>query len=224
MNLAKRLKSFFSHLNSHPLIHNQSPTLPSWKQEVIDEMGFGLVNKCIMSWDNDEDRVWPLDTLWFLLTTPEDDTSGLWTQFYNPSQFKGKPSLTAWAGGDEAVEEEKKSDDEILATVMENLRSMFPTVRDPDRVIISRWGMEENVRGTYTFPVPGRDLRVDSINLSRRIGRIWSAGEGASNGWATTMGAWRFQRPLANEATSMVIAVVVVVAVAALLPWWLVVD
>jgi len=50
--------------------------LPDWKQESIDNMGFGVVNKCIMSWNNDGDYVWPRDKLWYLLVTPDDETSG----------------------------------------------------------------------------------------------------------------------------------------------------
>jgi len=169
---------------------NFVPSLPSWKQESIDNMGFGLVNKCVMTWDNDDDLVWPRNKLWFLLMTPEDETSGEWTTFYNPSKFKGKPSLTAWAGGDDAVKAEAQSDEEILNTVMNNLRSMFPEIRDPDRVIISRWGQEENVRGTYSFPVPGRDFCEDADNLQLKVGRIYFAGEATGSGWATTMGAW----------------------------------
>ena len=71
-----------------------SPNLPAWKQDVIDAMGFGVVNKCIMTWNNDEDYVWPNDELWFILVTPEDETSGQWTTFFNPSEFKGIPTLT----------------------------------------------------------------------------------------------------------------------------------
>jgi len=167
------------------------PTMPEWKQEVINEMGFGTVNKCIMSWDDDDALVWPADKLWFLLMTPEDETSGLWTQFYNPTRFKGKPSLMSWVGGDEAIEEEQKSDQEILERVMTNLRSMFPAIRNPDNVVISRWGQEEHVRGSYSFPVPGRDIYADAQDLSRRIAKIWFAGEATGNGWGTTNGAWK---------------------------------
>ncbi len=60
-------------------------------------MGFGTVNKCMMSWNNDDDLVWPEYEYWFLLLTPEDDGGGEtqqyspWTTFFNPTKFKGKP-------------------------------------------------------------------------------------------------------------------------------------
>lgn len=170
---------------------NFVPSLPDDKQESIDNMGFGLANKCIMSWDNDDALVWPKDKLWFLLATPEDETSGQWTTFYNPSQFKGAPSLTAWIGGNEAIEAETQTDDEILHDVMKKLRSTFPSITEPGRVIISRWGQEEKVRGSYSFPVPGRDFYVDSGNLQRKLGsKVWFAGEATGDGWGTIMGAW----------------------------------
>ncbi|KAL7526846.1 hypothetical protein ACHAXR_001678, partial [Thalassiosira sp. AJA248-18] len=166
------------------------PSLPAWKQNVIDAMGFGTVNKCIMTWNNGEDYVWPQDKLWFLLITPDDETSGEWTTFFNPSKFKGVPSLTAWVGGDEAVEAENQSNDEILDNVMTNLKAMFPSIRYPDNVIITRWGQEENVRGAYSYPVPGRDFLDDAETLQRRLGRVYFAGEATGSELATTMGAW----------------------------------
>mmetsp|Transcript_7212 Transcript_7212/g.16402 ORF Transcript_7212/g.16402 Transcript_7212/m.16402 type:complete len:391 (+) Transcript_7212:256-1428(+) len=166
------------------------PSLPDYKQESIDKMGFGVVNKCMMSWDDNEDLVWPADDLWFFLITPDDETSGQWTTFYNPSKFKGIPALTAWVGGDEALAVESQTDDEILRDVMKNLKAMFPSIREPDRIVISRWGQDENIRGTYSFPINGRDFYDDADNLSKREGRVWFAGEATGNGWGTTMGAW----------------------------------
>ena len=169
---------------------NFVPSLPEEKQRAIDVMGFGLLNRCTLTWKDDDALVWPEDELWFLLMTPEDETSGLWTTFYNPSKFKGEPTITAWIGGDEAVEAEKKSDDEIVADVMDNLRSMFPEISEPDRRIVVRWGRDENVRGAYSHPVPGRDFYDDASDLQRTFGRVFFAGEATGSGWATTMGAW----------------------------------
>jgi len=47
------------------------------------------------------------------------------------------------------------------------------------------------VRGSYSFPVPGRDIYADAQDLSRRIAKIWFAGEATGNGWGTTNGAWK---------------------------------
>jgi len=170
---------------------NFIPSLPSWKQDSIDNMGFGLVNKCIMLWNNAEDLVWPEDQLWFMLATPDDQSSGTWTTFHNPSVYKGGPTLTAYAGGNEAWSAEEQTDEDIVDDVMKNLFAMFPIIRRPDTVIISRWGQEETIRGTYSFPVPGRDFYRDAEKLKQTVAeKVWFAGEATGSGWATTMGAW----------------------------------
>ena len=177
------------------------PSLPESKLESISNMGFGTVNKCMMSWNNDDDLVWPEDEYWFLLLTPEDEGGGEtqqqqqyspWTTFFNPTKFKGKPSLTAWLGGKEAIyAEENQTNDEILEDVMTNLRAMFPTIRDPDRVVITRWGQDPTTFGAYSYPVPGRDFYDDAAKLQEVYGNIYFAGEATGDGWATTQGAWR---------------------------------
>ena len=168
------------------------PSLPASKLDTIDKMGFGLLNKCIMYWDNFSDVVWPEDTYWLEVVTPSDDDSGLFTHFFNPSKLKGRPCLIAWIAGDEAVDMEQKSDDFILDQVMRNLRSMFPTINDPTTVMITRWGQEENFLGSYSFNQVGRNFVNDANNLKEKFGNIWFSGEATNTeGWlGTTIGAW----------------------------------
>lgn len=155
-------------------------------------MGFGILNKCTLSWNDHDSLVWPEDKLWFFLITPDGKSSGEWTTFYNPSSFKGKPTLTAWVGGEDAIKAEKETDSEIKKKVMHNLKSMFPNIREPDTVLISRWGQEENIKGAYMFPVAGRDRAQDSANLQRNVGRVYFAGEATSRDkYASTLGAWK---------------------------------
>ena len=154
--------------------------------------GFGLLNKVVLYWNSEDADVWPQDTSWFELITPEDESSGLWTTFYN-AKAKGVPCLIGWIGGDEAVAMEEQSDEEILEQVMINLRSMWPTITRPDNVFISRWGQEENVLGSYSFNKVGRTYSEDASNLKEPLGnKIWFSGEATNTDeWhATTVGAW----------------------------------
>lgn len=168
-----------------------SPSLPANKQASIDNMGYGLINKCILTWNDPDALVWPEDKLWFLLVTPTDETSGEWTTFFNGSKFKGYPTLTAWVGGSEAADAETRSDDQIANKVMNNLIAMFPTIGAPDDIIITRWGSDENVLGAHSFPVAGRDFADDASNLQQNVGNVYFAGEATSSSdWATTTGAW----------------------------------
>ena len=168
------------------------PELPDWKQDAIDNMGFGLLNKVVMYWDSEDDIVWTLDTKWFGLITPEDETSGIYPHFFNPTELKGTPSLSAWISGKEALAMEAESDYEILNYVMANLRSMFPDIREPDTVVTTRWAQDESFYGSYSFNTYGRDFYEDAANLKARVGNVWFAGEATNvDGWhATTAGAW----------------------------------
>lgn len=161
-----------------------TPSLPDWKQDAIDGMGFGVTNKCILQWDDPDAMVWPEEAGGFELITPDDETSGRWTTFYNPSKTKGVPFLTAFIGGDDAMAVEEQTDEEILNEVMANLRAMFPTATDPDKYIITRWGKEENVRGAYSFKILGRDFDDDAESLRWPLDNsVWFAGEATSPVW-----------------------------------------
>ncbi len=126
-----------------------------------------------MQWDNKDDMVWPEDEPWFYLMTPETETSGKWTTVLNPSKPKGVLTLVSWISGNDAVEAEKHTDDKILDDVMKNLQDMFPDITRPDRVYISRWGQEPNVRVTYSYKIVGRDRGDDSRYLQQNVGRLY---------------------------------------------------
>lgn len=172
---------------------NFVPTLPDWKQEVIDGMGFGVMNKWIGMWDEKDAMVWPKDDPWFTLITPKDEGSGRWTTFMNPTAFKGDvPTLIGWVGGAVARSIEDQTDEEITEDVMKNLKILFPDITPPDRVLVSRWGKEPNIYGTYTYKPVGRDHSSDARALRRQVGNIRFAGESTDNDWyGTTYGAWR---------------------------------
>lgn len=182
---------------------NFVPTLPDWKQDVIDKMGFGVMNKWIGVWDDkDAANVWPNDGgKWFQLITPDDDTSGKWTSFFNPTEFKDDvPTLIGWIGGDDAWEMEDQTDEEVTDDVMKNLQVLFPGITRPNRVLVTRWGKENNIYGTYTFKPAGRDYKEDSQALRRNIGRIRFAGESTDTVWyGTTYGAWMTGEEEARE-------------------------
>ena len=166
-----------------------TPTLPTSKLEVINKMGYGTLNKCIMQWNKRDDIVWPEDKQWFELLSSEK--AGKWATFFNPTKFKGVPTLVGWIGGKAAWEMELKTDDEIIEDVMLNLREMFPNITNPDRVIISRWGVTDNIHGTYSHKKINRSRSSDASELRERVGNVFFAGEATAKSWyATCIGAW----------------------------------
>lgn len=166
-----------------------TPRLPPSKQEAIDSMGWGLLNKCILQWNDPNAAVWP-EKEWIELLTPSDD-DGKWVHFYNPTPHKGVPILVGFTAAKNARNMETQTDDEVLADVMARLKSMFPTISTPDRHIITRWGSEEiNIKGSYSFEIVGRDFFDDSWDLRERVENVWFAGEATNSDWyGTTVGA-----------------------------------
>ncbi|EJK62008.1 hypothetical protein THAOC_17402 [Thalassiosira oceanica] len=171
---------------------NFVPQLPSWKQNLINGMGMGVLNKCVFVWDDGAvAQLFPKKLFWIELISNQDSTSGRWTTFLNPSAQKGKPTLVGWVAGEDAMRMEDQTDDEVKAEMMSNLKLMFPDIPEPDRVVITRWGKEPNVLGAYSHHVVGRDFRDDSSALGNPVGRIIFAGEATAGAWyATTKGAW----------------------------------
>jgi len=181
------------------------PTLPSWKEDVIKNMGFGIANKCIMLWENKRSVVWPVNKPWFQLITPAAESSGRWTTFFNPTQFKDKAVLVGWVGAQDARDMESQTDEEILDDViMRNLHSMYPTITRPDKVFITRWGQDPNVLGAYSFQKLKRNFANDSYKLRQRVGRVSFAGEAASGAYGTVTGAWESGQRAAYEMINVI--------------------
>lgn len=180
---------------------NFSPSLPSYKKDVIGSMGFGTLNKCAMYWKSKDDMVWPMDKYWFELMKLDEASAGKWTSFYSPSKMKGTPTLIGWVGGDDARAIESQTNEKILDDVMQNLRLIFPSITRPDKVHITRWNQEEHVRGTYSFKAVGRDFTDDSAKLKKKVGRLWFAGEATAGDdrHASTVGAWRTGQDAAED-------------------------
>eukprot|EP00557_Chaetoceros_sp_GSL56_P000747 CAMPEP_0176497800 /NCGR_PEP_ID=MMETSP0200_2-20121128/11941_1 /TAXON_ID=947934 /ORGANISM="Chaetoceros sp., Strain GSL56" /LENGTH=603 /DNA_ID=CAMNT_0017895885 /DNA_START=290 /DNA_END=2101 /DNA_ORIENTATION=+ len=169
-----------------------TPSLSKEKQDVIDAMGFGGLNKCIMVWDDPRDMVWPKDDLWFSLAAPGEQSYGKWTSFFNPSRYKSAPMLIGWTSGEDAVAIESQSDEEIMNDVMKSLKIMFPTISIPTNYIITRWNSDKHFKGAYAYSHVGRNMTADATNLGQNMNRLWFAGEATdTEGWhGTTIGAW----------------------------------
>jgi monoamine oxidase len=174
------------------------PDLPSWKRSAIRYMGFGVLNKCILYWDFDaEPTWWPTDKAVLSLITDDDETSGVWTTFFNDRELDngGHFILSAWIGGDNAIWSEKnQSDKEVVDNVIANLRSMLGrNVPYPDDYIVTRWGQDEFARGSYSFVPVGTadidDVREDLASPVR--GRLFFAGEATDSFYGTVVGARR---------------------------------
>jgi polyamine oxidase len=170
---------------------NFVPPLLEEKLAAIKAMGYGTMNKCILSWYNGSAPVWPEEDTWFMLIVLEEETSGTWTSFFNPLLLMGRPTLVLFAAKDDATAMEDQLDKDVLEGMMANLRAMFPDVPDLDVAHIMQWGKVEDFLSAHSYPILGRDIAEDMGILSEAYGRLYFVGEATAGGnWGRTMGAW----------------------------------
>ena len=72
---------------------------------------------------------------------------------------------------------ESKPNEVILEEVMSHLQAIYPTLPEPDKAYISKWGKEQNFKGSYSSRTYGRSQSRDSYHLSKKVGRVSFAGE-----------------------------------------------
>ncbi|KAJ5814855.1 Winged helix-turn-helix transcription repressor DNA-binding [Penicillium riverlandense] len=163
-----------------------NPPLPDWKSGAIDRLGFGVMNKVILVFDQ---PFWDTDRDMFgLLREPENPNSmvqeeyaanrGRFYLFWNCVPTTGLPVLIALMAGDAAHQAERTSDAEIIGEVTSQLRNVFKhaTVPDPLETIITRWGSDRFTRGSYSY-VAAAALPEDYDLMARQIGNLHFAGE-----------------------------------------------
>ncbi|OOF95633.1 hypothetical protein ASPCADRAFT_506527 [Aspergillus carbonarius ITEM 5010] len=192
-----------------------SPPLPEWKTGAIDRLGFGIMNKVILVfnepfWDTERD-------MFGLLREPNNRNSmiqedyavnrGRFYLFWNCMKTTGLPVLIALMAGDAAHQAECTPDAELIAEVTSQLRNVFKhaTVPDPLETIITRWGTDTFTRGSYSY-VAAQSLPGDYDLMAKPIGNLHFAGEATCGTHpATVHGAYLSGLRAASEAIETVL-------------------
>ncbi|KAJ6171206.1 hypothetical protein N7470_000273 [Penicillium chermesinum] len=163
-----------------------NPPLPDWKLGAIDRLGFGVMNKVVLVF---EEPFWDTERDMFgLLREPDDRSSmiqedyaknrGRFYLFWNCMKTTGLPVLIALMAGDAAHQAEQTPDHEILCEVISQLRNVFKHTRVPDplETIITRWASDKFTFGSYSY-VAADALPADYDLMARNIGNLHFAGE-----------------------------------------------
>ncbi|KAG9271625.1 spermine oxidase-like [Astyanax mexicanus] len=141
------------------------PSLPKSKLTAIEQLGFGTVDKIFLCFN---ERFWPEDCAGIQLVWdegPEDKsvyTSHSEGEAWKETWYKkicGFDSvarhptvLCGWITGREALHMETLQDSEVGDACVRLLRSFTGwSVPDVSKVLISRWGLDPQVLGSYTF-------------------------------------------------------------------------
>ncbi|KAM0712278.1 hypothetical protein Q7P37_011372 [Cladosporium fusiforme] len=161
------------------------PPLPSWKTGAIDRMGFGLLNKVILLYDepfwddnrdmfgllNEAERAGSLDPKHY------EQRRGRFYLIWNATKTSGRPMLIALMAGHAAYQAEQTDTETLMNEVTERLRQVFsPTVPLPREVIVTRWKQDPFTRGTYSYVGP-RTRPQDYDVMARSVGNLHFAGE-----------------------------------------------
>lgn len=193
-----------------------NPVLPEYKQNAIDAMQVGTTDKCVLFWDDDAMVAAPssfadawdnlMDHNWLHVVTPETETSGIFTSFFNSRAHTGQYVLTAWIAGSAAEAMEALDDDSVLEAIMPNVRAIFgKDVPMPTKSAMTRWGEDKYSKGSYSFP----SIDVDFADVANVLGstvdnKLFFAGEHTSPEWlGTTVGAYQTGEAAANKMTKV---------------------
>ncbi|UJR15157.1 hypothetical protein I4U23_002120 [Adineta vaga] len=148
-----------------------TPSLPEWKQNAINQMGVGLLNKVFLQfpvtfWDEKLDSIFIASNRFQLfLCHPQDHI------------------LVLFVAAKLARELEQKTDEVIIDEIIEYLQIIYPQMPKPIKWLITRWGCDPFAYGSYSnFPIGATIETVQELAKECFDGRIHWAGEHANYG------------------------------------------
>jgi len=154
-----------------------SPPLPKLKQEAIGRLGFGLMNKLLIHF---EDCFWDPDCHSFGIASPSEE----FPYWLNHLPVCGRPVLVSLYSGAFALrlQQEQWSDEKIVASACQLLRDSFGLEELPPIIDthVTHWEKEEYIRGSYSYSHHS-SFNDDVETVARPIdNRIFFAGEHTS--------------------------------------------
>ncbi|CAG8356604.1 unnamed protein product [Penicillium salamii] len=165
---------------------NFEPPLPDWKRGAIERLGFGIMNKVVLVfeqpfWDTRRDMFGLLREPANAVTMVQEEYAanrGRFYLFWNVMKATGLPCLIALMAGDAAHQAESRPDEDIVKEVTGQLRNVFKhtPVPDPLETIITRWGQDPFTYGSYSY-VAASAFPDDYDLMAQPIGNLHFAGE-----------------------------------------------
>jgi polyamine oxidase len=151
-------------LKAHSIVF--TPPLPSWKQEAIEKMGFGLQNKVFLQFSS---------VFWDPQLTKISVATNRFKFYFCMPEAR---ILFLHIVGSVARELEQESDEEIVEQVVTSLRRIYPLMTEPVKWLVTRWGSDPFSRGSYsTFDVGNNDEILKELARETHGGRVHWAGE-----------------------------------------------
>lgn len=174
------------------------PSLPAAKQQALERVGMGLLNKCYL--------IFP-EVFWddAALFGYAGERKGEWAEWINLDALLGMPVLLGFNAADYAHLLEAQSDEQIVDAAMQTLRIMYgKSIPAPLQYRITRWAADPYSLGSYSFMAVGASP-ADYDVLAQPVGkRLFFAGEHTHrNHPATVHGAYLSGERAADEILSL---------------------
>ncbi|CAL8467292.1 g6829 [Coccomyxa elongata] len=153
-----------------------SPPPPTWKQQAIDLVGWGLMDKAYFVFDS---AFWPDDSYFIIRVSP---AVGEWVLWVNLHKVFGSPVIACLNTGSAAERLQKLSDAEVFAEGLAVLREMYgnATVPEPRESLRTNWGLDPFAWGAYSFPAVNQgDHAFNDLSFPVADRILW-AGEATS--------------------------------------------
>ncbi|MDG4666310.1 FAD-dependent oxidoreductase [Mycobacterium sp. 236(2023)] len=155
------------------------PPLPDDKRQAIQRLGFGLLDKVVLKFD---------EPFWTEQFDMNSDMIGIAgkdqpvSDLVNGLRFTDVPLLVGLRGGSNALVREKDSDELTASQVVAALRGPEPT-----GVLVTRWAEDPYARGSYSFLAVGSSPD-DQEALAAPVGdRLLFAGEATNSEYSATV-------------------------------------
>ncbi|MFO7585444.1 MAG: FAD-dependent oxidoreductase [Anaerolineales bacterium] len=129
-----------------------NPPLPAEKRRAMARMGFGVLNKVYLQFD---EVFWDADAH---LLGYVSERKGEWCEWLNLAPLVGAPVLLGFNAGRFGLEIESWTDEQVVASALSVLRRIYgPGVPDPRGWLLTRWGSDPFARGSYSSLMPGAE-------------------------------------------------------------------
>lgn len=176
------------------------PALSGTKQDAIERLGMGVVNKCLMTWD---DPFWDPDVQYFGLTGARP---GLFNYWLNVQMVNGQDALMTFALGSEAEPFEAMGDAEVAALILEKCRTVWgSSVKAPSRILRTAWARDPFTWGAYSYVAVGSSPADYEHLAAVEADRIAFAGEHTTADYRATVHGALLSGILAAESLSGVL-------------------
>ena len=151
------------------------PELPKKKKDAISNINLGNVNKVILRFP---DKFWGDDKMFFI----ERENRSAFSTWFNNEVIVNEPVIYSIISGDYSRELEKKSDEYVIEEAMKPLRAVYgEDIPNPDSFLITRWGLEPYILGSYSTAGYNQDDLMLRTELANPIeNKIFFAGEATS--------------------------------------------